>query len=175
MKSRIGSNKYQNKNKPKSNSNNRNELYFSNNYMSDTRKIKYSAERKRIGEQRVKWVKNYYENLGYKVTIFPIEDNTRVDVIAENAEEVLGIEVQNWKESCYLSMNRFKGYVAHWKRLENELRLRGDKRRYRKILFYSYIENIKFMYYHLKSECVELKEFGYQDIPEEEDIAGWME
>jgi len=164
-------------NKPELTSKYNNSCNYGYDYMNNTKKREYPPERKKLAEKRVNWVKKYYENLGYRVTAFSIEDNTQVDVIAENEKEVLGIEVQNWKKSCYLSMNVFKGYKAHWRKLESELRIRGDKRRYRKLLFYSFIENIAFMFRHLEREGVELKEFGYQDIPSEEDesIEGWRD
>jgi hypothetical protein len=63
----------------------------------------------------------------------------------------------------------------NWDNLLEELTSKGDKRKFQRVLVYSFHHNIKNVLPYLLMENVELWERGCQDIPEikEEDIEGW--
>jgi len=124
----------------------------------------YNLFRKMLGQYRVKKLKTEYEGKGYKVTAFPVEA-PGLDMIAESDSEVLGIESTNWNKEGYLNPNRLGEMIANWNEKESELRQSGDKRRYRRILVYSYPENIGNYISRLLEANVELEKMGSQDIP----------
>ena len=128
--------------------------------------VTYNIFRKMIGEYRVKKLKTEYEGKGYKVATFPVEAQG-LDVIAENESEVLGIESTNWNEKGYLNPDRRGEMIANWDKKDSELNQNGDKRNYRRILVYSYPENIEGSISSLHEANVELREMGRQDVPPE--------
>ncbi|MBO3757965.1 MAG: hypothetical protein JTT14_02520 [Candidatus Brockarchaeota archaeon] len=135
---------------------------------------RWNEERKRKGEYRVRLLVEELTCKGYNVLSFPVEANG-VDVIAENSTHVLGIEVLNWNERWTLQLKRLKCMIENWDNLFEELKSRGDKRNYQRVLVYSYHYNIKNALPYLLKLNVELWERGYQDIPEykEERVSGW--
>ncbi len=146
-------------------------------YASDN---EYPTENLRKAEVRVNKIKKWLEMLGYKVTVFDISDPENIDMIAENIYVVIGLEITNWNENSYLNIGKLNGYKRHWKKLERELRAKGDKRTFRKRLIYSYYHNVEFMLRYLEIEHVELEEIGYQDIPiekkeEPKQVIGWKD
>ena len=119
------------------------------------------------GKVRVEKVKKNYESRGYRVTANPISEHEIIDAIAVNDTEVIALEITNWNKNGQLKMGKMQGWKRHWNKVRKEMKEKGDKRRFTKRLIYNYPENIKFMLEHLKSENVELEEWGYEDHPEE--------
>jgi hypothetical protein len=134
----------------------------------------YNLKSMEVGEYRVKLLAALYKALGFKVTTFPVQANG-LDMIVENDKQIQGIEVTNWCRESYLSMDRFKTMKANWESLENKLKREGDRRDYRRILVYSYYDNIKNLIRYLENALVELIEIDKQDLPDEESIEGWTE
>lgn len=127
---------------------------------------------KEKGEFRVRLMREYYELRGYTVHTWKIEENGLDMVcICEKGNEILGIEITNWNEDCYLSMDRFRRMKLNWENLGNQLRDEGDRKTYRKIIVYSFESNIENMLSYLEKLGVELKCIGYQDLPESS--KGW--
>jgi hypothetical protein len=137
---------------------------------------KWSRYRKIVGEYRVKLIVDELLSKGYNVNYFPVEANG-VDIIASNNTHVLGIEVLNWNERWTLSVKRLKGMFENWDNLLEELTSKGDKRKFQRVLVYSFHHNIKNVLPYLLMENVELWERGCQDIPEikDEEIEAWIE
>jgi hypothetical protein len=135
-----------------------------NGYAAD----KYPSEYIEKAELRVKFVENLLKAEGYSVVVFNISDPFNIDLVATNNEEVIGVEITNWKEGCYLTLKKFLGYKRHWKKMEEEMINEEDSRLFKKWLIYSFDKNIKFMKGFLKAEGVELFEIGYQHLPKQE-------
>ncbi|MGB9856469.1 MAG: hypothetical protein ACPLKS_08045, partial [Caldisericum exile] len=125
------------------------------------------------GQYRVDLLVKELECKGYNVYSFPVEANG-VDVIAENSTHVLGIEVLNWNDKWTLSVKRLKCMIENWDSLLEELKNNGDKRKYKRVLVYSYYYNIKSVLPYLLMANVELWERGHQDLPRKEVIEAWI-
>lgn len=134
---------------------------------------KYPEWKKRIGQFRVDKIKAKYERLGYKVTTFAIEDEG-VDMIAENDDEIILLEITNWNIKGYLSPKRIKNMENNWLEAEKGFRRKGEKRNIRRRLVYSHIENIHNVIRFLLEVEAELEEIGYQDLPPEDKLEGWI-
>jgi len=134
--------------------------------MDKEERAEYNLLRKMIGEYRVQLLTIEYEEQGYKVTAYPVEAKG-LDMIAENDSEVLGIESTNWNEKGYLNPDRLGEMIANWNEKESELKQKGDKRNYRRILVYSYRANIEANISSLHEANVELRETGSQWVPPE--------
>ena len=133
----------------------------------------YTEERKKIGSYRVEKMRIRFEALGYKVTTFPIEA-TGLDMIAENNEQVIGLEITNWNKNGYLNFDRLSNMIQNYKDLEFKLKQAKDTRAYRRILVYSFTENIENMIPYLFEAKVELMKIGRQDLPDKEEVEGWL-
>jgi hypothetical protein len=140
--------------------------------------VHYNKVRKRIGEYRVQRMKVYFESKGCKVTTFPVEA-TGLDMIVETEEYIMGVEVTNWNKKGYLNFDRLSNMIQNWNDLEFQLKRNKDTREYRRLLIYSYTENIENMLPYLYENKVELMKIGYQDLPKEieneKEIEAWIE
>lgn len=145
----------------------------------DKATVRYKRRNKDFALYRVNLLKMKYESMGYKVSVnLPVENNG-LDLIAENGKEVIGIESTNWKKSCFIDMKRYRNMKNNWRDKDNEMMRTGDTRTFRKLLVYSFSDNIKEVRKYLKSNQVELYKVGHQDIPpeynEEGQPRGWID
>jgi hypothetical protein len=115
------------------------------------------------GAVRVEEIKAYYQSLGYKVTIYPINDHHHIDLIAENDYEVIALEVTNWNNTHSFNMEKLEGWLRHWDIVENEMKFRNDKRKLIKRLVYNYPRNIEFILDYLLRYRVGLQYMGAQN------------
>lgn len=129
----------------------------------------YPLKKKLIAECRLEIEKKRYEDAGYKVTVFEIEEHG-IDMVAENDKEVIGIEVINWNRRGYTNQERFDSWVNHWDKHEEEVIENKDDRTYKRRLIYSYADNIKDFLKKLFDLGVELEMKGTQDLPKVEAI-----
>ena len=127
-------------------------------------KVKYLPERKAKALARLKPEKQKYEDRGYKVTVFKVEDEG-IDMIAENDREVIGLEVTNWNRNGYMNNDRYLSMVSNWNDHEKKLLKNHDKRVYKKMLVYNYPENVKNYLALLLEMGINLEQIGHEDLP----------
>lgn len=112
---------------------------------------------KTVGELRVANIAAVLKQLGLTVITREIE-NDDVDVwVCKDHELVLVIEVLNWRRTGYMDLHRVKSILANF----SNPQYNGS----RKLVVFSFWENIRNQSRFFKREGIDLLEIGYQTLP----------